>query len=236
MRAITARDTPDSAASLYCDHPLPLRRARTLAARGPGDDLFMRRWSRKRDHRVKGEAMQRRFVRETSGKTGYKSSADLPTVVPMGRRRDDASSKRRSRPWIGENLRRIRKARQISQRALEERSGVGRAVITRLELGVQDDATLDTLERLAEALQSTVEELIRPTIGESDADAIGALIDEFERQERGEIEGRAPMVYAQPDEIAWLRSLPSVVWIGAPPTVELLAGFVQGYRRRKQQR
>ena len=159
------------------------------------------------------------------------SDCDLHNLGVMARR-NDPSMPVRPRPWLGQNLKRIRAERGMSQRRLEELSGVARAVITRLEGGLQDDANLGTLEDLARALDSSVEELIAPQLGESEAAEIRDLIDEFAQQEAGEIDGREPMIYAQPEEIEWLRRLPSIVWKGCPPTLELLAGFVQGYRRR----
>lgn len=49
-------------------------------------------------------------------------------------------------------LRKVRRARGLSQAALAERSGTGRVTIARLETGAAQDFRLATLERLCEAL------------------------------------------------------------------------------------
>jgi transcriptional regulator with XRE-family HTH domain len=52
---------------------------------------------------------------------------------------------------IAEALKRFREVREVSQRDLAEKSGVGYASIARIETGRQDP-TVGMLERLAEAL------------------------------------------------------------------------------------
>lgn len=48
----------------------------------------------------------------------------------------------------------------FSQSALAERSGVSRPTISRIERGEASDVTLDTIERLADALGTTVADLL----------------------------------------------------------------------------
>ncbi len=60
---------------------------------------------------------------------------------------------------IAHGLRRWRRQRGLSQRELAERSGVGPAVIARVELG-RVDPRLGTLARLAAALRVRVTDLL----------------------------------------------------------------------------
>jgi transcriptional regulator with XRE-family HTH domain len=59
-----------------------------------------------------------------------------------------------------ERLKALRQLRALSQQELSERSGVGRATISRIERG-ETGAHGRTLRRLAEALGVGVEELVR---------------------------------------------------------------------------
>jgi len=60
---------------------------------------------------------------------------------------------------IGEQVRAWREVRGVSQRALAERAGMPYPMVARLELG-QTDPRLSTLERLAEALEIPVVDLL----------------------------------------------------------------------------
>jgi transcriptional regulator with XRE-family HTH domain len=59
-----------------------------------------------------------------------------------------------------ERLKALRQLRALSQQELSERSGVGRATISRIERG-ETGAQGRTLRRLAEALGVGVEELVK---------------------------------------------------------------------------
>lgn len=56
-------------------------------------------------------------------------------------------------------LRKIRKARKLTQGQLAERAGVTREYIARLEAG-RYDPTLSTIEKLAKALRVKVNDLV----------------------------------------------------------------------------
>ena len=63
-----------------------------------------------------------------------------------------------------ERLKALRQLRALSQEELSERSGVGRATISRIERG-ETGAQGRTLRRLAEALGAGVEELVKVETG-----------------------------------------------------------------------
>lgn len=61
---------------------------------------------------------------------------------------------------IGTRLKRLRLARQLSQRALAKKVGVSQAFIGQLETGTEDNPTLATLRKLAKALKVTPSTLL----------------------------------------------------------------------------
>lgn len=63
---------------------------------------------------------------------------------------------------VGENLRRFRALRDLSQSALADRSGVSRRMIGAME-GGDANVSLSTLDRLAAALDISLTQLIRPS-------------------------------------------------------------------------
>ncbi|WP_370948354.1 helix-turn-helix domain-containing protein [Amycolatopsis sp. cg5] len=64
---------------------------------------------------------------------------------------------------ISENLARIRKARDLSQEQLAEKSGLGVDTVSRIEQGTRASSRPATLHRLAHALDVTVEKLLGGT-------------------------------------------------------------------------
>lgn len=62
---------------------------------------------------------------------------------------------------LADNLVRERELRQLTQQGLSQTSGVGREHIAHIERGEQNP-TLDTLVRLAEGLDISVEALLKP--------------------------------------------------------------------------
>lgn len=60
---------------------------------------------------------------------------------------------------MGERLRQLRLRLGMSQGELEERSGISRATISALENDPDYNTTTKTLERLAVALETTVEQI-----------------------------------------------------------------------------
>lgn len=68
---------------------------------------------------------------------------------------------------VGSNIRRHRQSLGLSQQALADRAGLSRRMITLIEAG-NGNASLATLDRLAEALQSTFAKLTQAPPGASD--------------------------------------------------------------------
>jgi len=58
------------------------------------------------------------------------------------------------------NLQAIRKAANLTQDELAEKSGIGRVTISRIESGEQKETTSGTLVKLAQALDVSVDDLI----------------------------------------------------------------------------
>lgn len=61
---------------------------------------------------------------------------------------------------VGAKLRRLRRARNLSQAALASRSGFSREYVNKIEAG-RYDPPLSTLNSLAKALRIKVEDLVR---------------------------------------------------------------------------
>lgn len=62
---------------------------------------------------------------------------------------------------FGENLRRQRKAMGISQEDLADKAGLHRTYIGSVERG-ERNVSIDNIERLANAVASTVQQLLQP--------------------------------------------------------------------------
>lgn len=60
------------------------------------------------------------------------------------------------------NIKETRKESKLTQAELAEKAGVSRVTISRLESGELKETTLGTLSRIAQALQVTVDDLIKP--------------------------------------------------------------------------
>ena len=62
---------------------------------------------------------------------------------------------------IGVTLRKIREARGISQEKLARSADVSNNTIIKIEAGKNQNPTLDTLKRIAKALETSVDDLIK---------------------------------------------------------------------------
>ncbi len=58
------------------------------------------------------------------------------------------------------NLRKIRELRGLTQNELAKKSGISRVTISRIESGTQEDLMVGNLNRIAQALNCQVSELI----------------------------------------------------------------------------
>ena len=59
------------------------------------------------------------------------------------------------------NLKEIRREKGVTQAELSEKSGVGRITISRLESGALKETTMGTMSKLAKALDTNIDSLIR---------------------------------------------------------------------------
>lgn len=65
---------------------------------------------------------------------------------------------------LGNNIKKIRTKKQLSLRALSEKSGISKTTINEIENGIVTNPTLDTIQKIAKALDTTYEDLLG-TIG-----------------------------------------------------------------------
>lgn len=59
------------------------------------------------------------------------------------------------------NLKEVRKEKGITQTELSQKSGVGRITISRLESGALKETTIGTMTKLAIALETNLDSLVR---------------------------------------------------------------------------
>ena len=61
---------------------------------------------------------------------------------------------------ISENVRRIRKAKELSQDKLAKLAGITLTTLVKIESGANDNPTIKTLKKIADALEVTVNDLL----------------------------------------------------------------------------
>ena len=61
---------------------------------------------------------------------------------------------------ISENVRRIRKAKELSQDKLAKLAGITLTTLVKIESGANDNPTIKTLKKIAKALEVTVNDLL----------------------------------------------------------------------------
>jgi len=62
---------------------------------------------------------------------------------------------------IGKNIKRIRKERGISQDRLSKRADLALNTIVNIELGKSPNPTIETLQKIANALEISIEKLLK---------------------------------------------------------------------------
>jgi transcriptional regulator with XRE-family HTH domain len=87
---------------------------------------------------------------------------------------------------LAENIKRLRQTKQLSQPALAEKAHVSKGYVYMLESGEMTNPTLDMLLKIAEALDTTIAELIdQPRVAPVDTEAdIPDSLVRFIRQRR----------------------------------------------------
>jgi transcriptional regulator with XRE-family HTH domain len=61
---------------------------------------------------------------------------------------------------ISQNVRRIRKAKELSQDRLAKLAGITLTTLVKIESGANDNPTIKTLKKIADALEVTVNDLL----------------------------------------------------------------------------
>jgi transcriptional regulator with XRE-family HTH domain len=62
---------------------------------------------------------------------------------------------------LAENLKKLRKQRELSQEELARKAGVTYSTLIKLESGVNKNPTIKTIQQIAAALEVTLDELTR---------------------------------------------------------------------------
>ena len=70
----------------------------------------------------------------------------------------------KSNNTIAENLRRLRKEKDYSLEKVSKLADLSLNTVAKVESGVNTNPTIDTLQKLASALEVGVDDLIKPTI------------------------------------------------------------------------
>jgi len=70
-------------------------------------------------------------------------------------------SSKNSIPKIGKNIKRIRQEKRISQDRLSKRADLALNTIVNIESGESPNPTIETLQKIANALEVSIEELIK---------------------------------------------------------------------------
>lgn len=121
---------------------------------------------------------------------------------------------KRTVPPLGRNVRRLREAKGWSQPELADRAGLARPTIARVELGYATATTLETAERLAEALGVTLDELTSDPDLQAGAVSMAPLVEAFIASGLAQ---QLPGGPATEEELEWARSIPVVYFGGSPP-------------------
>ena len=62
---------------------------------------------------------------------------------------------------LAENLKKLRKLRNLSQEELARKAGITYSTLIKLESGANKNPTIKTLQQLARALEVTLDELVK---------------------------------------------------------------------------
>jgi len=123
---------------------------------------------------------------------------------------------------IGLNVRRLRTARGLSQDELAAKSGWGsRVYIARIETGAVQTPSLETQQRLADALEVPLAELAKPAHGVS---PIAPLVEGFRESDL------ARAIGATEEELAYLLRLGDLKWLEVEPTFTTLVNLIKARR------
>jgi transcriptional regulator with XRE-family HTH domain len=62
---------------------------------------------------------------------------------------------------IGENIKNIRKKKKLSQDKLSKLADVTLTTLTKIEVGINKNPTINTLQKIAKALEVEIQELLK---------------------------------------------------------------------------
>jgi transcriptional regulator with XRE-family HTH domain len=66
-----------------------------------------------------------------------------------------------STPKIGENIKRLRQEKGLSQDKLSKLADISLNTVVKIELGVNPNPTLETIQKLAQSLGVSIDKLVR---------------------------------------------------------------------------
>lgn len=118
----------------------------------------------------------------------------------------------------------LRKKAGISQEELASRAKVSRATVGNLESGFSGNPEYETVKKLAAALGVQAADLLDQQTGLSE---MASLVDRFEASFWNR-EFLKPSATAE--ELAYLRSLPPLRWVGREPNEETLGRMLEAIR------
>lgn len=129
--------------------------------------------------------------------------------------------KKENRPGIqGCNLARLRHAKKLSQRALAGLSGVHNVQIADLERGSTQEATRDTLERLAVALGVGVPDITEMKVEVAESPAVDVYMQsEYAKDDQ-----------PTPEEVALLKKNVPVVFFGLDENAQAISRLLHALR------
>lgn len=120
----------------------------------------------------------------------------------------------------GRRLRDARKAAGLTQQELADKAGLARMTVVRIENGHQEGANLATLRTLADALGVRLMDL-----ADLEESPVAPILSEYEASPYAQIDKPTP------EELEWLKSLPSIVWGEIAPTPASIQGMIQLRRK-----
>jgi transcriptional regulator with XRE-family HTH domain len=124
---------------------------------------------------------------------------------------------------LADKLRLARNKAGLSQQELADAANVSRPTIANIERGAAKNVTLEILRRLASALKVDTSDLIASETRDGKAFVESFLASDW-----------AKVAKPTPDEIAWLRSLSEITWMGGTPTDETFYLMLDALRKRQK--
>jgi transcriptional regulator with XRE-family HTH domain len=137
----------------------------------------------------------------------------------MGRRAEDSPDA----SAFGLNVRRRRRAIRWSESDLASKAGLSRSTVSAVERGKYKSFDMSTAKKLAQALGTTVDDLNHPSLvaGPPTAEIVEAFLSS----------SWGAAIIPTEEEIAWIRSLPSMIYEGMAPGPETIGELIRWRRK-----